>query len=94
MVNELTELEIWTPSKDIPQNYADFYELNYQFIDVIDTKTGKEVKLWDIEHAFWNSAILRNAPKVAVPEPAPVIVPKPAPKVAVPGACTGSRGDP
>jgi hypothetical protein len=74
MVNELSELEIWKPSEDIAKNYSEFYELNYQMIDLLDTKTGKEVKLWDIEHAFWDSAILKTSQPVVVEPPPPVEV--------------------
>jgi hypothetical protein len=75
MVKELQEQGIWSPSEDIAQNYADFTELSNHLLDLIDTWTGKEVKLWDIEHAFWNSAILKTSPPVVqeqAPEPEPV----------------------
>lgn len=78
MVNELKDLEIWEPSDNVARNYSDFYELNYQMIDLIDNQTGKEVKLWDVEHAFWTSAFLKTNPPVLQPvvqePPAPAIV--------------------
>lgn len=64
MVNELKECEIWSPTENLAQSYSDFYELNNLLIDQVEVKTGKEVRLWDIEHAFYYSAILKTAPPV------------------------------
>lgn len=67
MVNELKELEIWETSDNVARNYSDFYELNFHMIDLIENQTGKEVKLWDVEHAFWTSAILKSNPPIVQP---------------------------
>jgi hypothetical protein len=86
MVDELKALEIWEPSDNVARNYSDFYELNYQIIDLIENKTGKEVKLWDIEHAIWTSAFLKTVQpvvqQVTQPVTQPVIQPAPGEKPA------------
>jgi hypothetical protein len=70
LVTELGDLEIWAPSDDQARNYSEFYELNQHMLALAEDQTGKQVTLWEIEHAFWNSAILRNSPPAATPVPA------------------------
>jgi len=60
MVNELSDLDIWSPSGDVAQDYADFYALNYQMVETITAHAGKPVHLWEIEHAFWYWASLKQ----------------------------------
>ncbi|MBN2678533.1 MAG: hypothetical protein JXR32_10790 [Anaerolineaceae bacterium] len=80
MIDELQETGIWSPGEDAAQNYADYYELNCDMLDLIELKTEKQVTLWDIEHAFWNSAVqkvpqpaIQPAETEAEPEPVPII---------------------
>ncbi|GEM_PF-541086 len=75
MVDELKALEIWEPGDNVARNYSEFYELNYQIIDLIENRTGREVKLWDIEHAIWTSAFLKTVKPVEQPATQPVIQP-------------------
>ncbi len=70
LVKELEELQIWTPTREIARNYSEFQELNIHMLELIESKTGSKASLWDIEHAFWHSTILRQQPPVqAVPAP-------------------------
>lgn len=53
MVQAFQNLEIWTPNKTIAENYGDFYELNHLIIEKINQKYSLNIKLWNLEHAFW-----------------------------------------
>ncbi|MGB8252570.1 MAG: hypothetical protein WCF08_05100, partial [Anaerolineaceae bacterium] len=67
VINHMKELDIWAPSGEVKHDYSDFYELNVQMVEIIESKTGKDVKLWDIEHAFWYSAIVRDIQPIQEP---------------------------
>lgn len=73
MVGELNTLDIWSPSGDIALNYGEFCELNDDLLDLIETRANRKIKLWDLEHAFYHSAVLRDSQAVREP-PAPVEV--------------------
>lgn len=64
LVNELKEQDIWTASGELTQNYTEFTEVHFQAIDLVLSQTNKEVRLWDIEHALWTAAVLRENNKV------------------------------
>ena len=53
MVQALQDLDIWSPSKNIVEDYVEFYTLNHELLDYLEKKTGKELSLWEVEHAFW-----------------------------------------
>jgi 5-methylcytosine-specific restriction protein B len=55
MRDALANLEIWTPSGDHPSDYAEFWELNEEIRDVLESHTGEHIHLWDIERLclFW-----------------------------------------
>ena len=83
MVGELNEKGIWSPAGDIALNYGEFCELNFDLLDLIDIRANRKIKLWDLEHAFYHSAILRDSQAVREP-PAPAEVPVEKPVVAAP----------
>jgi hypothetical protein len=74
LVGELNTLDIWSPAGDIALNYGEFCELNGDLLDLIETRANRKIKLWDLEHAFYHSAILRDSQAVREP-PAPVEAP-------------------
>lgn len=53
MVNVLSDLDIWTPKKEVAADYAAFYRLNYEILPLCSGLSDQEITLWDIEHAFW-----------------------------------------
>jgi hypothetical protein len=53
MVNVLIELDIWSPSGDVAEDYLAFYELNHEMVNMLSKLTGRKLQLWDVEHAFW-----------------------------------------
>lgn len=53
MVNVLSDLDIWTPKKEVAADYAAFYRLNYEILALCSELSDREITLWDIEHAFW-----------------------------------------
>jgi hypothetical protein len=83
MVGELNSLGIWSPSGDIALNYGEFCGLNDDLLDLIETRANRKIKLWDLEHAFYHSAVLRDSQVVREP-PAPVESPAEKPVVEAP----------
>ena len=53
MVNVLRELDIWTPSGEVAQDYLSFFELNHEMISNLSKDAGRQLHPWDVEHAFW-----------------------------------------
>ena len=53
MVNTLRDVDIWTPSGSVADDYAAFYDLNHQLLDMLANEAGRQLTLWDVEHAFW-----------------------------------------
>lgn len=53
MIDVLLDTGLWSPSGDLPKNYEEFYNLNYEIKAIIETKTKKPCSLWDVEHALW-----------------------------------------
>jgi len=53
MVQALQDLDIWSPSKNIVDDYVQFYDLNHDLRKYLELKTGKQITLWQVEHAFW-----------------------------------------
>ena len=53
MLDALLDTGLWSPSGDLPKDYEEFYQLNYEMKAIISEKTKKECTLWDVEHALW-----------------------------------------
>ena len=53
MVNVLSDLDIWSPSGEVTDDYVTFYELNYEMLNMLSKTATRQLHLWDIEHAFW-----------------------------------------
>ena len=53
MINALSELDIWSPSGDVADDYLAFYELNHEMLLLLSQQAGRQLHLWDVEHAFW-----------------------------------------
>lgn len=53
MVQALQDLEIWSPSKNIVNDYIQFFHLNQDLLTYLEQKTGQKLTLWLVEHAFW-----------------------------------------
>ncbi len=53
MVSALGDIGLWSPAGFVAEDYAAFYELNHQLLDVLSKTARKQLHLWDIEHAFW-----------------------------------------
>lgn len=53
MVNVLADLDIWTPKKEVAEDYVSFYRLNYEILELCSELADRDLSLWDIEHAFW-----------------------------------------
>jgi hypothetical protein len=53
MVNVLSKEDIWIPTGEVSEDYRAFYELNHMILPLLSKETGKQLHLWDIEHAFW-----------------------------------------
>lgn len=57
MREALADLDIWTPSGDHPSDYVEFWKLNEEIRDFLQSRYGQEINLWDIERLclFWNN---------------------------------------
>ncbi len=53
MLDALLDTGLWSPSADLPRDYEEFYQLNYEMKAIISEKIKKECTLWDVEHALW-----------------------------------------
>lgn len=53
MVTVLQDYNLWTPDETIGKNYVSFYYLNHELRDLFSQTQGRELTLWDVEHAFW-----------------------------------------
>lgn len=53
MVNALSNLEIWSPSGEVDEDYVEFYKLNHEMLQYLSKQTSRKLRLWDVEHAFW-----------------------------------------
>lgn len=53
MVQALQDLEIWSPSKNVTDDYVQFFDLNFAFLEHLQSKTNLPLNLWQVEHAFW-----------------------------------------
>jgi len=53
MVNALRDVDIWSPTGNVVEDYAVFYHLNHELQKFLSLRTGRQLSLWDIEHAFW-----------------------------------------
>lgn len=65
MVTAFQKLDIWSPSKNAVEDYLEFYDLNFEMVEILRRHTGnKQLSLWDVEHAFWlqNQILDRSEP--------------------------------
>lgn len=53
MVNALSNLDIWSPSGEVDEDYVEFYKLNHEMLEFLSKQTSRKLRLWDVEHAFW-----------------------------------------
>ena len=53
MINVLRDLDVWSPSRNVSEDYVSFYELNHEMLGFLSKETRQQLHLWDIEHAFW-----------------------------------------
>jgi hypothetical protein len=53
MVNALREVDIWSPTGNVAEDYTAFYHLNHELRSILSETAKRELTLWDIEHAFW-----------------------------------------
>lgn len=53
MINILQEYNLWLPSETIGQSYVSFYRLNHELLELFSRESGRNLTLWDVEHAFW-----------------------------------------
>jgi hypothetical protein len=53
MVNALRDVDIWSPTGNVAEDYVDFYHLNHDLLIFLSEKAGRKLSLWDVEHAFW-----------------------------------------
>lgn len=72
MVNALQESNLWSPT-DIPsKSYASFYRLNYELQDLYGQEAGREVTLWEVEHALWYVNQPEQPTEISSPPPTEV----------------------
>jgi len=67
------------PSGDVTEDYLAFYELNHEMLDILSKQVGRQLHLWDVEHAFWLHGQLQTltSQEIVVPkEPANTMVVK------------------
>lgn len=64
MVNALGELDIWSPSGEVDEDYTSFYKLNHEMLELLSKQVTKKLSLWDVEHAFW----FQNQPQIQITE--------------------------
>lgn len=53
MVNALSNLDIWSPSGEVDEDYVEFYKLNHEMLEYLSNQASRKLRLWDVEHAFW-----------------------------------------
>jgi len=53
MVNALSNLDIWSPSGEVDEDYVEFYKLNHEMLELLSKQSTRKLRLWDVEHAFW-----------------------------------------
>jgi hypothetical protein len=53
MVNALRDVDIWSPTGNVAEDYVVFYHLNHELRRMLSEKAGRQLTLWDVEHAFW-----------------------------------------
>lgn len=69
MVNALSNLDIWSPSGEVDQDYVEFYKLNNEMLEFLSQQTSRKLRLWDVEHAFWFNYQPQN--EIPAPQPKP-----------------------
>ena len=53
MITILLEYNLWTPADKISESYLSFYQLNHELRELFSRVSGRNLSLWDVEHAFW-----------------------------------------
>lgn len=73
MRDALADLDIWTPSGEHPDDYIEFWKLNEEIRDVLESHTQQEIHLWDIERLclFWLNRDAVSSPRVWVEKAKP-----------------------
>jgi hypothetical protein len=69
MVNALRDVDIWSPTGNVAEDYYTFYHLNHELQRTISEKAGRQLLLWDIEHAFWFHMQSQIQPPIVVIKP-------------------------
>lgn len=60
MVEELIDMDFWSPLKDVEKDYQSFYEINNELFSIIKNETEDTPSYWDIEHTLWFYRQLRE----------------------------------
>lgn len=80
MVNALQDNNLWAPTDKLSESYVAFYQLNYELQDLFSKEAGREVTLWEVEHALWYANQPEQPPETPS-QPATVVMPQPTPTV-------------
>jgi hypothetical protein len=75
LVNELSDLDIWKPLSDVSKSYVSFYHLSHELMSLYSKEAGRNVSLWDVEHAYWFRSQTNLRPEKEVIEK-PVVIGK------------------
>jgi hypothetical protein len=75
LVNELSDLDIWKPLTDVSKSYVSFYHLSHELMSLYSKEAGRNVSLWDVEHAYWFRSQTNLQPEKEVIEK-PVVIGK------------------
>jgi len=74
MVNALRDVDLWSPIGNVAEDYYTYFHLEYELRAILSEKAGRELHLWDVEHAFWfhmQSRIQEEPDKPTVPAVSP-----------------------
>jgi len=52
-VEAFREKNIWFPKENIGDTYVSFHKTNHELRELFSRSTGRDLNLWDVEHAFW-----------------------------------------
>lgn len=53
MIHSLRDVDIWNPSGNVSEDYFSFFHLEKEMQEYLTNTTGRNLHLWDVEHAFW-----------------------------------------
>jgi len=76
MVQAFQNLDIWSQTKNVVNDYAEYFELNHALLDYLRTTYTESLSIWDLEHIFWLHYLKITDepapdPDVAHPKPKP-----------------------